>query len=137
MTHLPLRAVSLLAVVCPLVAVAAQPSVSHGATLFQQQCSLCHTVEPGAGGGQGPNLRGVVGRKAASTDFADSVALKKWGRTWTPELLGKYLTNPGALVPGTTMQVRVPDRRDRADIVAYLGSLKAAPASAMAAAPGA
>jgi len=134
MTRPSLRAATLLSLVCPLVALAAQPSVSRGTTLFQERCSLCHTVEPGAGGGQGPNLRGVVGRKAASTDFADSPALTRWGRTWTPGLLGKYLTHPGALVPGTTMRERVPDRRDRADIVAYLGSLEAVPASAMTAA---
>ena len=115
-----------------LVASAAQPSASRGATLFQERCSVCHTVEPGAGGGQGPNLRGVVGRKAASTDFSDSGALTRWGRTWTAELLGKYLTNPGALVPGTTMVVRVPERSARADLVAYLASLEAAPAAAAA-----
>ena len=120
----------------PLLATAAPPaSASRGATLFKERCSVCHPVEPGAGGGQGPNLRGVVGRKAASTDFADSPALTRWGRAWTPELLGKYLTNPGALVPGTTMVVRVPVRQDRADIIAYLGTLKAAPASAATAAP--
>ena len=90
-----------------LAAGAAQPSVSRGAALFQERCSVCHTTEPGAGGGQGPNLRGVVGRKAASTDFADSQALTRWGRTWTTELLEKYLINPGALVPGTTMVVRL------------------------------
>ena len=127
----PLGRLATLLVLLPwLAASAAQPSASRGATLFQERCSVCHTVEPGAGGGQGPNLRGVVGRKAASTDFSDSVALTRWGRTWTRELLGKYLTNPGALVPGTTMEVRVPERRDRADIVAYLASLEAAPASA-------
>ena len=127
----PLGRLATLLVLLPwLAASAAQPSASRGATLFQERCSVCHTVEPGAGGGQGPNLRGVVGRKAASTDFSDSAALTRWGRTWTRELLGKYLTNPGALVPGTTMVVRVPERRDRADIVAYLASLEAAPASA-------
>src|SRR5215470_13857917 len=94
----------------PLLATAArQASASRGATLFKERCSVCHTVEPGTGGGQGPNLRGVVGRKAASTDFADSPALTRWGRAWTPELLGKYLTKPGALVPGTTMLVKVPE----------------------------
>ena len=135
MTRHLLSPVTLL-VLLPQLATAAPPaSASRGASLFQQRCSVCHTVEPGTGGGQGPNLRGVVGRKAASTDFADSPALTRWGRTWTPELLGKYLTNPGALVPGTTMVVRVPDRRDRANIVAYLGSLKAAPAPAVAEAP--
>src|SRR6185503_2337615 len=62
---------------------------------------------------------------AAPTDFTDSAALSRWGRTWTNELLDRYLNNPGALVPGTTMVVRVPEGRDRADIVAYLASLKA------------
>ncbi|HEY1905653.1 MAG TPA: PQQ-dependent sugar dehydrogenase, partial [Myxococcaceae bacterium] len=108
------------------------PSASRGATVFQTLCALCHSVEPGAGGGQGPNLLGVVGRKAASTDFSHSAALRRWGKTWTPELLGKYLANPGALVPGTTMAVRVPDRAQRADVVAYLASLKAPPAAAAA-----
>src|SRR5215470_16642470 len=132
--HLPLRAI-LLGLLPALATAAPPPSASRGASLFQERCSVCHTVEPGAGGGQGPNLRGVVGRKAASTDFADSETLTRWGRSWTPELLEKYLTRPRALVPGTTMVVTVPERRDRADIIAYLRTLKAAPAPAAAAAP--
>ena len=127
------RLAALVALLPWLVTSAAQPSVSRGATLFQERCSVCHTVEPGVAGGQGPNLRGVVGRKAAATDFSDSAALSRWGRTWTNELLDRYLTNPGALVPGTTMVVRVPEGRDRADIVAYLASLKAVPTSGAAA----
>src|SRR6185503_2337616 len=55
----------------------------------------------------------------AATDFSHSAAVSRWGRTWTIALLVRYLTNPGALVPGTTMVVRVPEGRDRADIVAY------------------
>jgi len=133
---LPLDRLATLLVVLPsFAAAAAQPSASRGATLFQERCSVCHTVDPGAPGGQGPNLRGVVGRKAATSGFSDSAALTRWGRTWTPELLGKYLTNPNALVPGTIMVVRVPEARDRADIVAYLASLKTAPGSTGAAAP--
>ena len=137
MTRSPLRPALLLALLSLPAAAAPPPSASRGATLFQAQCALCHPVEPGAGGGQGPNLRGVVGRKAASTDFGDSPALRRWGRTWTPELLGKFLANPFALVPGTTMVMKVPDRTQRADLVAYLASLKAAatPPSAAAGAP--
>ncbi len=129
------RLATFLVVLPWFAASAAQPSASRGATAFQERCSVCHTVEPGAPGGQGPNLRGVVGRKAATSGFSDSAALTRWGRTWTPELLGKYLTNPNALVPGTTMVVRVPEAPVRADIVAYLASLKAAPASTKAEAP--
>ena len=37
-----------------------------GKTLFRQQCSICHTAEPGDNGGaQGPSLIGVYGRPAA------------------------------------------------------------------------
>ena len=107
----------------PLLVAAAPPSASRGASAFQARCTLCHSVDAAAGAGRGPNLRGVVGRKAASTDFGYSPALSRWGRTWTPELLGRYLTNPGALVPGTTMAQKIADPRERADLVAYLGSL--------------
>jgi len=99
--RIDVRTACLLALAPFLPAGAAQPSPSRGAAVYQANCVLCHSLEPGAAGGQGPDLRGVVGRKAASTDFADSPALTRWGHTWTPDLLGKYLTNPGALVPGT------------------------------------
>jgi glucose/arabinose dehydrogenase len=130
MTRPPLRSALLLLLLPLLAAAAPPPSASRGATVFQTLCGLCHTVEAGAGAGQGPNLLGVVGRKAATTDFSYSAALSRWGKAWTPELLGKYLANPGALVPGTTMAVRLPDRAQRADVVAYLASLRAPAASA-------
>ena len=76
---LPLDRLATLLVVLPsLAASAAQPSASRGATLFQERCSVCHTVDPGVPGGQGPNLRGVVGRKAATSGFSDSAALTRW-----------------------------------------------------------
>ena len=135
MTRSPVRPAVLLLLV-PLLALAApRPSASRGESAFQVRCALCHSVEPGAGGGQGPNLRGVVGRKAASTDFSYSAALTRWGRTWTPELLGKYLTHPGTLVPGTLMVQKVTSPAERADLVAFLRSLKAVkapPASGVA-----
>jgi len=124
--NLPIVRAALLSVLVPLLATAAQkPSPARGESVFRIRCALCHTVEAGQGGGQGPNLRGVVGRKAADTDFSYSPALRRWGRAWTPELLGKYLLDPGKLVPGTTMVQQVPDSRERADLVAYLGTLKA------------
>jgi cytochrome c len=68
-------------------------------------------------------LRGVVGRKAASGAFsAYSTALKKSGLTWTPATLNTFLTAPGKLVTGTRMVVMVPDARQRADIIAWLGT---------------
>ncbi|HZJ53244.1 MAG TPA: c-type cytochrome, partial [Myxococcaceae bacterium] len=115
MTRSPFRPAILLVLAPQLAFAAAAPSAPRGASVFQARCALCHSVEPGAGGGQGPNLRGVVGRKAATTDFSDSAALTRWGRTWTPELLDRYLIAPTKLVPGTTMVQKVTDRTERAD----------------------
>ncbi len=98
---------------------------AHGQALFRDQCGLCHTAAPGDGdGGQGPDLRGVVGRKAAASEgFPYTAALKASGLTWTPETLDRFLTDPSKAVPGTAMPVAVPDAKDRADLIAYLATL--------------
>ncbi len=91
-----------------------------GAETFEDRCSICHVA---GGGGQGPNLTGVVGRKAATAPgFAYTPALKNSGLTWTAANLDKFLVNPGALVPGTAMQVRINDAAQRAALVAYLAT---------------
>jgi glucose/arabinose dehydrogenase/cytochrome c2 len=95
---------------------------SRGAELFGEQCTLCHGSD--AAGGRGPDLRGVFGRKAASTGFTYSPALKSSGWVWDDERLGRYLENPAAALPGTTMPYTVPDGRDRSEIIAYLKTLK-------------
>ena len=98
----------------------------HGKRLFQDRCGLCHVGAPGDGdGGQGPNLNGVVGRRAGSlAGFNYTSALKGYGKTWTPELVQTFLAGPGKLVPGTAMPVMVSAAKDRADLVAYLATLK-------------
>ncbi len=101
------------------------PETKIGEHLFEERCSLCHAVGDGAGGGQGPNLAGVLGRKAGSTNFAYSRALRTSGLTWDHDHLDRYLTNPRVAVPGTTMPVQVPDAEDRSELIAYLGTLKA------------
>lgn len=95
-----------------------------GGALFKQRCQMCHTVTPGQIHGLGPSLAGVAGRKAASTDFPYSPALRKSGLVWNPATLDKFLAAPGALVPGTRMTISVSDPRQRAAIVAFLGNRK-------------
>ena len=99
----------------------------HGKQLFAARCGLCHSVGPGAGeAGQGPPLAGVVGRKAASAagfDYTD--ALKASKLVWTPADLDRFLSGPSKLVPGTAMPVAVADAKTRADLIAYLSTLKA------------
>ena len=68
----------------------------------------------------------MVGRKAGSQpEFTRySPALKASGLTWSKKTLDKFLVNPGEKVPGTLMPMQIPDDKTRADVVAYLATLK-------------
>jgi cytochrome c2 len=83
-------------------------------------------VQETGGPNQGPNLLGLVGRKAGSQpDFPMySEALKSSGITWSKKALDKFLINPGDKVPGTLMPMQIPDDKMRADVVEYLATLK-------------
>ena len=98
---------------------------SRGAALFNR-CALCHSSNKGGGNKIGPNLFGVVGRKAGSyPGFSYSTALKKSGITWSPAKLDAWIATPQKLVPGNNMPFAgIPDAGQRADIVAYLTTLK-------------
>jgi cytochrome c len=106
-----------------LIANAAAPA-PNGATLFKQRCSVCHSVKAGGPSALGPNLSGITGRKAGSTKFAYTPALKAANISWTKENLDKYVTAPTKMVPGTRMVISVTDPAQRAAIVAYLGTLR-------------
>jgi glucose/arabinose dehydrogenase/cytochrome c2 len=102
----------------------------QGQVFFQQSCALCHANALGAGNveinGQGPSLVGVFGRAAGATSFPYTQALKSSGLTWDAPTLDKFLTNPGALVPNTRMLFAIPDPQMRANVIAYLQTLKLA-----------
>ena len=103
--------------------------VSRGQNFYQIACAVCHSPELGPNNTmiikQGPSLVGVVGRKAASTKvFNYSKPLEDFGQTWDTETLYKFLANPVAMVPGTAMPIQITDSNTRADIVAYLATLK-------------
>jgi cytochrome c len=92
-----------------------------GATLVQARCNVCHSPEAG----QGPDLAGVVGRKAGSlAGFPYSPAMKASKLTWTTANLDTFLADPNKRVPGTSMPNPVVDAGQRADIIAYLATLK-------------
>jgi cytochrome c len=96
-----------------------------GQEIFSR-CAACHTVQKGGANGLGPNLFGVVGRKAGSKpDFSYSGAMKSAGFTWTPQKLDAYIAHPAEVVPGNRMAFAgIPDARQRADVIAYLRTLK-------------
>lgn len=103
-----------------------EPDIERGKATFNTMCSVCHSVQKTGGPVEGPNLLGLVGREAASRpDFTKySDALKASGITWSTENLDKFLVNPMAMVPGTFMPMLIPDDKTRADVVAYLATLK-------------
>ena len=103
----------------------ADGSAAIGEDLFKHKCGSCHSVEAGKNR-VGPSLAGVVGRKSASIEtYSYSAAMRGAGLTWDPATLDSYLTNPRAKVPGTKMTfLGLPKANDRADIIAYLSTLK-------------
>ena len=115
------------AVVVPaLCAAGSKPDIEHGKTTFNTMCGICHSVQETGGPHEGPNLVGVVGRKAGSEpEFTKySQALKASNLTWSKKTLDKFLVNPMAKVPGTLMPMQIPDNKTRADVVAYRATLK-------------
>lgn len=98
---------------------ASAPAIDGGA-LFRQRCAACHNMTPGARSVLAPSLQGVVNRKAASTTFNYSPALKASNLTWNRTNLDRYLTAPTRMVPGTRMVIAVPDAAQRAAILNYL-----------------
>jgi cytochrome c len=99
--------------------------VEAGAALFKQRCGVCHSVSDPPSPGVGPNLRTVVGRPAASQPgFNYSAALKASKISWTAQKLSDFLAAPQAMVKGTMMVINVPKAEERANMIAYLASLK-------------
>jgi cytochrome c len=101
---------------------AADPAA--GQKLFKTQCSICHSVAPGQNR-IGPTLFGVVGRRSGSVPgFNYTADHKKLDVTWDAATLNKYLANPRAMVPDTSMiYAGLKNDAERADLIAYLGTL--------------
>ena len=97
--------------------------VDVGRRIFEQRCAVCHAT--GARAAQGPGLGGVVGRKAASTRFGYSRALREADLTWDRATLERFLASPSRLVQGTTMPIAIPDEAERRAVVDYLATLAA------------
>ncbi|WP_312367974.1 c-type cytochrome [Stenotrophomonas sp.] len=145
MRSLSIIAVSLLAAACsqqpapvpgaaaagspPAAPVAAAPASTPAPTpqISGEQafamCVACHSRDAGAPQRMGPNLWGVVGRKAGSNPGFDySPALKASNITWDAAQLDAYLAAPAKHVPGTRMVIAVPDPARRQALIEYLSA---------------
>jgi cytochrome c len=98
---------------------------AKGAQVFQR-CAMCHNVDKAGGNGLGPNLFGVVGRKAASLpDFPYSSVLKASRIVWTDDRLKAWVAGPAKLVPGTRMAFGgLSDPKQIDDLIAFLHTRK-------------
>ena len=101
--------------------------VTKGQAAFVRQCAICHTIDKGGENRIGPNLFGIVGRRAGTMPgFRYSNAFRTTATfEWTEGLLGPWISLPAVMVPGTAMGnfPGVADR-DKDDIVAYLAAQK-------------
>lgn len=109
-----------------LAAPAQAQDAAAGEAVFKRNCTACHSAQEGKNL-LGPSLFGIVGRAAGTApNFTKySAANKNSGITWTPAVLGPYLTDPRGYVKGTIMVFPgVKDAKQRADLIAYLETLK-------------
>lgn len=95
---------------------------ANGEKIYKQKCAVCHAVDANK---VGPLSRGVVGRKAGTAaNYNYSPAVKSLGITWDEASLDKWLTKPSAMATGTKMAFMLPNPQERADVIAYLKTLK-------------
>ncbi len=97
----------------------------RGALLFRK-CSRCHSVTQDNENKSGPTFYHLIGRKAGSVPgYPYSRALAESGIIWTEETLARlFELGPEVYLPGTRMPFqRMPNPRDRADLVDYIARI--------------
>src|SRR5215472_15291844 len=90
-------------------------------------CQTCHTFNKGGPNKIGPNLWDVTEEGIAEVpNYQFSAALQSdKGQKWDPEKLNQWLHSPQSFAKGTKMTfVGFPKAQDRADVIAYLQTLK-------------
>ncbi|PZP32518.1 MAG: cytochrome c family protein [Roseateles depolymerans] len=123
------RPLGLLLLFVPVLALAGPSAeqLAAGQAAFAT-CTRCHRVGPEARSGYGPQLNGIVGRRAGTLpDFNYSAAMKRSGIVWDARSLAAFIRNPDQVVPGNRMRFASWGYDDRkiADLVAYLASFPA------------
>lgn len=98
--------------------------MSRGARAYQK-CFSCHALETRAGKLEGPTLHRIIGRRvAAEPGFDYSPAMRRFAQRhprWTAMLLDRYVADPEALVPGTSMNFHgIADPAERRALISYL-----------------
>jgi cytochrome c2 len=124
-----LRLLALAAVLVTPAFAAEKADVEAGKSAFTSKCGICHATSKEPGGPiMGPNLAGLIGRKAAGekefTMYTPALTAFGEKQKWNARTLDEFLKAPFEAVPGTTMPMPLPDDKERADVIAYLSTLK-------------
>jgi len=95
---------------------------TRGEAVFEHRCTGCHALDSDR---EGPHLRGVYGRTAGTVpgfDYSD--AIKKSGIVWDDANIERWLHGTDEFIPGNNMGFRVQKAQDRADVIAFLKTVR-------------
>ncbi|WP_296243559.1 MULTISPECIES: c-type cytochrome [unclassified Psychrobacter] len=98
----------------------------NGALIYKDACSQCHQLNPGLNK-KGPQLMNIYGAPAAELeDYNYSEGLATSGWVWDAETLDPYIADAEKAMPDSKMlSDPMPDAKERADVIAYLSTLRA------------
>src|SRR5687768_7445350 len=83
---------------------------------FKKSCGTCHVAAADGAPRQGPNLFGVVGRKAgevAQYKYSEAFAKGSGGIVWDEATLDRWLADPQSVIPGSVMLYKQADSDKR------------------------
>jgi cytochrome c len=114
-------AAALLALAGTCVSQAQAQDAAAGEKVFAV-CKACHQVGETAKNSVGPELNGLIGRKAGTAPgYNYSAANKNSGLTWDEATFREYIKDPKAKVPGTKMvYAGLKDEKKTDDLIAFL-----------------
>ena len=106
-------------------AMAMPPGDAVRGEAIYSRCYACHSLDADR---TGPRHCGLLGRRAGSVPGFDySPAMRASGIVWDAKSLDRFLANPAAVVPGTSMgYAGIADAQERADLIAFLRNARCA-----------
>jgi cytochrome c len=121
-----MKSVLVAAVILAAMAQTAQAQDAAAGEQSFKKCLPCHAIGEGAKNKVGPELNGLDGRKAGTTEgYSYSDANKNSGLTWNKDVFLDYIKDPRAKIPGTKMIFPgIKNEKEAGDLWAYLASFK-------------
>lgn len=123
-TVIRMHAILFALVFATALALADVARAEDGEQLYNNNCRTCHSWKAGDNR-LGPNLQGIIGRKAGAADgFAYSDSMKNAGITWDEATLDKFIASPDSVVANNNMKPfnGISDAATRKSIVDFLKS---------------